>query len=84
MGASCWLLDRAQQNDARQPTCLPLPKIQATRLTMVLAEWVLAQYGQFDGYPEGQGIKVVRFLSVAQNIQKSQGGLAAYLSRQLS
>ncbi|KAJ4295728.1 hypothetical protein N0V88_004430 [Collariella sp. IMI 366227] len=30
---------------------------------------------QFDGYPEGQGIKILRFLSVARNIEHLKRGL---------
>ena len=38
-------------------------------------EWVVAQYGQWDGYPEGQGFKLYRFLSVARNIDNLKAGL---------
>ncbi|KAK3903470.1 hypothetical protein C8A05DRAFT_14584 [Staphylotrichum tortipilum] len=38
-------------------------------------KWYLAQYGQFDGYPEGQGAKLFKFLSVARNIDNLKGGL---------
>jgi hypothetical protein len=37
--------------------------------------WVIAQYGQFDGYPEGQGVKIIKFLSVAHNIERLKEGL---------
>lgn len=39
-------------------------------------KWVVAQYGQWDGYPEGQGVKIYRFLSVARNIDNLKAGLA--------
>ncbi|KAK4226921.1 hypothetical protein QBC38DRAFT_444176 [Podospora fimiseda] len=38
-------------------------------------QWYLAQYGQFDGYPEGQGVTLFRFLSVAPNIDSLKVGL---------
>ncbi|KXX79617.1 hypothetical protein MMYC01_203024 [Madurella mycetomatis] len=38
-------------------------------------KWVLAQYGQYDGYPEGQGVKIFHFLSVACNIDLLKVGL---------
>ncbi|KAK4250480.1 hypothetical protein C7999DRAFT_38551 [Corynascus novoguineensis] len=38
-------------------------------------KWVIAQYGQFDGYPEGQGAKVFQFLSFAGNIDNLKAGL---------
>ncbi|KAK3327389.1 hypothetical protein B0T19DRAFT_421601 [Cercophora scortea] len=38
-------------------------------------KWVLAQYGQFDGYPEYQGVRIFRFLSVARNIERLKAGL---------
>ncbi|KAL2257914.1 hypothetical protein VTK26DRAFT_8978 [Humicola hyalothermophila] len=39
-------------------------------------KWVVAQYGRLDGYPEGQGIKLAKFLSVAHNIERLRAGLA--------
>jgi hypothetical protein len=39
-------------------------------------KWCIAQYGQWDGYPEGQGVKILNFLSVAHNIDKLKAGLA--------
>ncbi|KAK1764614.1 hypothetical protein QBC33DRAFT_497129 [Phialemonium atrogriseum] len=39
-------------------------------------KWVVAQYGQWDGYPEGQGFKLFRFLCVAHNIENLKVGLA--------
>ncbi|KAK4099747.1 hypothetical protein N658DRAFT_525199 [Parathielavia hyrcaniae] len=42
-------------------------------------KWVLAQYGQFDGYPEGQGVKVFKFLSVARNIDNFKAGLEHHI-----
>ncbi|KAK4131914.1 hypothetical protein BT67DRAFT_138792 [Trichocladium antarcticum] len=41
--------------------------------------WFLAQYGQFDGYPEVQGVRVFKFLSVAQNIANLKAGLEAHV-----
>ncbi|AEO65721.1 8864f935-279e-4920-8fd5-1341344e408c [Thermothielavioides terrestris] len=38
-------------------------------------KWYLAQYGQFDGYPEGQGVKIINFLSVARNVENLKAGL---------
>ncbi|KAK3311305.1 uncharacterized protein B0T15DRAFT_507877 [Chaetomium strumarium] len=37
--------------------------------------WVIAQYGQFDGYPEVQGVRLFKFLSVAHNIERLRAGL---------
>ncbi|AEO54286.1 hypothetical protein MYCTH_2313755 [Thermothelomyces thermophilus ATCC 42464] len=42
-------------------------------------KWVLAQYGQFDGYPEGQGVKIFNFLSYARNIDNLKAGLDHYI-----
>ncbi|KAL2134327.1 hypothetical protein VTI74DRAFT_456 [Chaetomium olivicolor] len=42
-------------------------------------KWFLAQYGQFDGYPEGQGAKIVKFLSVARNIENLKTGLEHHI-----
>jgi len=36
----------------------------------------IAQYGQWDGYPDGQGATVLSFLSEPGNIEKLQAGLA--------
>lgn len=33
-------------------------------------EYKIAQYGQWDGYPDGQGIEVLKFLKGAGNIEK--------------
>lgn len=32
--------------------------------------WHIAQYGQWDGYPEGQGLTVLRFVANPENISK--------------
>lgn len=37
--------------------------------------FVVAQYGQWDGYPEGQGVKILKFLRVPINIQRLKEGL---------
>ncbi|KFZ10690.1 hypothetical protein V502_07986 [Pseudogymnoascus sp. VKM F-4520 (FW-2644)] len=37
--------------------------------------FVIAQYGQFDGYPEGQGLTIVAFLHGAGNIERFKEGL---------
>ncbi|KAL2019213.1 hypothetical protein VTK56DRAFT_9940 [Thermocarpiscus australiensis] len=42
-------------------------------------QWVVAQYGQFDGYPEGQGVKIFHFLSVARNIENLKTGLEHHI-----
>ncbi|KAK4158169.1 hypothetical protein C8A00DRAFT_11026 [Chaetomidium leptoderma] len=42
-------------------------------------KWVVAQYGQFDGYPEGQGVKILKFLSVARNIENLKAGLENHI-----
>ena len=42
-------------------------------------KWFLAQYGQFDGYPEGQGAKIFKFLSVAHNIENLKAGLENHI-----
>ena len=42
-------------------------------------KWYIAQYGQFDGYPEGQGVKVFNFLSVARNIDNLKEGLENHI-----
>lgn len=39
-------------------------------------KWWIAQYGQWDGYPEVQGVRIFRFLSVARNIEDLKAGLA--------
>jgi hypothetical protein len=41
--------------------------------------WFLAQYGQFDGYPEGQGIKIFHFLSFARNVENLKVGLENHI-----
>ncbi|OBT61784.1 hypothetical protein VE03_09085 [Pseudogymnoascus sp. 23342-1-I1] len=38
--------------------------------------FVIAQYGQLDGYPEVQGLKIVAFLKTAGNIERLKQGLA--------
>lgn len=38
--------------------------------------FVIAQYGQLDGYPEGQGLTIVAFLNSAGNIERLKQGLA--------
>ncbi|KAK3362904.1 hypothetical protein B0T25DRAFT_587031 [Lasiosphaeria hispida] len=38
-------------------------------------KFLVAQYGQWDGYPEGQGVKIFRFLSVQRNIDHLKDGL---------
>lgn len=37
---------------------------------VINGEYKIAQYGQWDGYPEGQGKTVLKFLSKEQNIEK--------------
>jgi len=37
--------------------------------------WYLAQYGQWDGYPSGQGADIVEFLSNPKNIKDLKFGL---------
>lgn len=37
--------------------------------------FVVAQFGQFDGYPEGQGVALVKFLRVPTNIPRLEEGL---------
>ncbi|KMP00477.1 hypothetical protein CIRG_00619 [Coccidioides immitis RMSCC 2394] len=37
--------------------------------------FVIAQYTQFDGYPEGQGADILRFISVKGNIERLKAGL---------
>lgn len=39
------------------------------------SRFVVAQYGQWDGYPEGQGMKVLAFLRSTDNIDKFKQGL---------
>lgn len=41
-------------------------------LTMVIQdhETKIAQYGQWDGYPEGQGLTILSFLEEKENMQK--------------
>ena len=36
----------------------------------------IANYGQWDGYPDGQGVDIVRFLRVPGNIDRLSAGLA--------
>ena len=38
--------------------------------------FVLAQYGQWDGYPEGQGFTILAFLQTPLNIERLKAGLA--------
>jgi len=38
-------------------------------------QFVLAQYGQHDGYPRGQGVTLVKFLQDSANIQQLKRGL---------
>ncbi|KAL1843155.1 hypothetical protein VTJ49DRAFT_2905 [Mycothermus thermophilus] len=42
-------------------------------------EWYLAQYGQWDGHPPGQGVKIFKFLSVARNIEGLKHGLENHI-----
>lgn len=42
-------------------------------------KWYIAQYGQFDGYPEGQGVKVFNFLSFARNVDNLKVGLENHI-----
>ncbi|EEP75759.1 predicted protein [Uncinocarpus reesii 1704] len=37
--------------------------------------FVVAQYTQFDGYPEGQGIKILKFLAAPGNVERLKAGL---------
>lgn len=37
--------------------------------------WVVAQYGQFDGYPEGAGKRIIHYLATEGFIQKLRDGL---------
>lgn len=37
-------------------------------------QFILAQYGSYDGYPEGQGVAVVKFLRRPGNIQRLKMG----------
>jgi hypothetical protein len=41
-------------------------------LTMVQkgGEIKVAQYGQWDGYPSGQGVTILKFCSIAENLEK--------------
>ena len=43
---------------------------------MVNREYKVAQYGQWDGYPEGQGIKILEFLAGTGNIEKLTDSLS--------
>lgn len=36
---------------------------------------VIAQYGQFDGYPDGVGVQILRFLKTPVNIARLRSGL---------
>jgi hypothetical protein len=56
-------------NDSETQANLPLCSV------FWKGKWYVAQYGQFDGYPEGQGVKIVNFLSVARNIDNLKAGL---------
>lgn len=38
-------------------------------------EWVVAQRSEYDGYPEGQGYKVLRFLATPGNVEHLRDGL---------
>ncbi|KAK0730639.1 hypothetical protein B0H67DRAFT_652907, partial [Lasiosphaeris hirsuta] len=38
-------------------------------------KWQIAQYGQWNGYPEGQGVKIFHFLSTQRNIDHLKDGL---------
>ncbi|OBT59797.1 hypothetical protein VE03_10541, partial [Pseudogymnoascus sp. 23342-1-I1] len=40
------------------------------------SRFVLAQYGQWDGYPEGQGFTILAFLRTPLNIERLKAGLA--------
>ncbi|KAK3299054.1 uncharacterized protein B0H64DRAFT_89306 [Chaetomium fimeti] len=42
-------------------------------------KWFIAQYGQFDGYPEGQGVKIFNFLSFARNVENLKVGLENHI-----
>ena len=47
-------------------------------LTMVIdkkGETKIAQYGQWDGYPDGQGVTVLNFIKSEENIKKLQSKL---------
>lgn len=39
-------------------------------------QYKIAQYGQWDGYPEGQGFSVLKFLAVKGNIKRLRAALA--------
>jgi len=47
-------------------------------LTLVIHKQkpVVAQYGQWDGYPEGQGLTVLRFLQKKENIEKLRNAIS--------
>ncbi|KAH6636687.1 hypothetical protein F5144DRAFT_190143 [Chaetomium tenue] len=42
-------------------------------------KWFIAQYGQWDGYPEGQGVKIFNFLSFARNVENLKAGLENHI-----
>ncbi|KAF2148024.1 hypothetical protein K461DRAFT_324980 [Myriangium duriaei CBS 260.36] len=47
-------------------------------------EWVLAQVGQWDGYPEGQGVRILRFLTTPGKIDKLIAALDNNMLRQIN
>ncbi|PPQ73104.1 hypothetical protein CVT24_009440 [Panaeolus cyanescens] len=38
-------------------------------------QWVVAQYGQWDGYPEGQGVAIFQFLTLPRNLENLKKGI---------
>lgn len=39
-------------------------------------EYKIAQYGQWDGYPSGQGVEILKFLNESNNIEKLKTNLS--------
>ncbi|KAH6626013.1 hypothetical protein B0J18DRAFT_488946 [Chaetomium sp. MPI-SDFR-AT-0129] len=42
-------------------------------------KWYIAQYTQFDGYPEGEGLKVFKFLTYGPDIDHLKAGLQNHI-----